>query len=88
MSYVSPYLLKKSGSTPSVGMSDKPCLSASDVLSNTETSISEKHHALDKLEHEALAAFTMGNDSLVRGKAPAVMLEEVLAARKVLKREN
>ena len=88
MSYVSPYLLNKAAQKPSSGMSDRPCLSAEDVLNNEGMTISEKHHALDKLEHEALAAFTMGRDSTVRGKAPALVMEEIVLARKVLNREN
>lgn len=88
MTYVSPYLLNNENSHPSSRMRKRRYNSAEAVLNDEALSTSEKYHLLDKLEHEALAGLTMGSKHQVHGKSPALMLEEVMAAKRTLNHEN
>lgn len=88
MTYVSPYLLNSTSTRPSSRMVKPSYTSAEAVMSDETLSISEKHHILDKLEHDALAGLTMGSRHLVHGKSPALMLEEVMVAKRNLNHEN
>ena len=88
MTYVSPYLLNTNLARPSSKMRERRYSSAEAVLNDETLNTSEKHHILDKLEHEALAGLTMGSKHQVHGKSPALMLEEVMTAKRTLNREN
>lgn len=85
MDYISPYLMNREDKVPSFHTS-REWHSASDVINDNTLSLSEKHHALDKLEHDALAALTMADDTthLSDAKSPARLLEEVIEAKRSL----
>lgn len=85
MDFISPYL-QSSPKHPSSGVHSEYPQTVSEIMNDTVLTISQKQHALDRLQYDALAALTMSDDSteIIDTKSTGKILEEITAAKRSL----